>query len=425
MDKQVFISYAHEDAQIANSICEFLEQRDVSCWIAPRDISPGASYAEEIIKAIERTQALVLVLSEHANNSPHVGLEVERAVSKARTVFPVRIREVQPSKRLEYFVSGSQWIDAWASPIEHKMDQLAGAIHALSGKRASGRPATTGQPPAANRSPQQPAAPVTPAAPAARSAHMSLLQAGAVAGTLLLGIVVLFIFFAPPAKKTPERSVASGLNTATPSPASPAVDGGTALSVAIARSLDRNDPAPLPDPAQTLARDTLTGTNARPGAVEPVPQPPFYSGPPPAPQNAALPYGTAAPMPVVSPNTPPPAPGTTSVAATTADTGPGPVTEATTTRTAAIAPVPVAPKPAPKRKTPPAPKKPAITNVTQAKLAYRRGDLTKQAYRDIVERIESTYESKVRKLKEQYRQGKFDKAEYKRRVRELKLRYYG
>jgi hypothetical protein len=38
----VFVSYASQDAAIANSIVEHLESQGLKCWIAPRDVKPGA-----------------------------------------------------------------------------------------------------------------------------------------------------------------------------------------------------------------------------------------------------------------------------------------------------------------------------------------------------------------------------------------------
>jgi TIR domain len=37
----VFISYASQDAAVANSTVENLEQHGLRCWMAPRDVKPG------------------------------------------------------------------------------------------------------------------------------------------------------------------------------------------------------------------------------------------------------------------------------------------------------------------------------------------------------------------------------------------------
>jgi TIR domain len=134
MVKDVFISHSSKDRKTALKICGMLEQRGLDCWIAPRDVTPGKPFEEEIIDAIESTLATVLVLSEHANGSPHVRNEVSCAVGCGKTLIPVRICDVQPSKALKLNVTSPHWVEAWVPPIEQKMDQLASAIRALKGE---------------------------------------------------------------------------------------------------------------------------------------------------------------------------------------------------------------------------------------------------------------------------------------------------
>jgi TIR domain-containing protein len=51
--RDVFASYASQDAAVANSLVEHLEQQAIRCWMAPRDVKPGAQYADAIIRAIK------------------------------------------------------------------------------------------------------------------------------------------------------------------------------------------------------------------------------------------------------------------------------------------------------------------------------------------------------------------------------------
>src|SRR5262245_42037426 len=44
----VFISHATVDREWANAISKRLEADEISCWIAPRNIPPGADYAQSI-----------------------------------------------------------------------------------------------------------------------------------------------------------------------------------------------------------------------------------------------------------------------------------------------------------------------------------------------------------------------------------------
>jgi hypothetical protein len=121
----VFISYAKADARKADKIAACLEERGVQCWIAPRDVKPGAAYGDEIISGIETSSAFILVLSGASNQSDFVAREVERAISKKKPVIPVRIENVEPSRALQLFISGTQWVDAFSGKFATHMDRLA------------------------------------------------------------------------------------------------------------------------------------------------------------------------------------------------------------------------------------------------------------------------------------------------------------
>ena len=48
----VFISYSSKDQDVTEQIRQALETNGISCWIAPRNIPLGSSYAREIPAAI-------------------------------------------------------------------------------------------------------------------------------------------------------------------------------------------------------------------------------------------------------------------------------------------------------------------------------------------------------------------------------------
>jgi hypothetical protein len=139
-----FISHASADSERAQEICASLEARGLKCWIAPRDVRPGHDYGEEILYGIERSRCLVLVLSEAANQSIYVPREVERAVSYGRPIFPVRIEEIVPSRSLEFFVAGSQWVDAWGERLVTELGRLAETLAAPQAAGSSGTGGTGG-----------------------------------------------------------------------------------------------------------------------------------------------------------------------------------------------------------------------------------------------------------------------------------------
>ena len=129
----VFMSYASQDAAVASSIVEFLEQHGRKCWIAPRDVKAGAVYADAIVRGINDANALVLVLSASAVASAHVGREVERGASKRKPIIAFRLDGAPLNHALEYFLSESQWIDVPALGLPGavaKLEQAVGHVSA-------------------------------------------------------------------------------------------------------------------------------------------------------------------------------------------------------------------------------------------------------------------------------------------------------
>ena len=124
----VIISYASQDAGIANTLVENLEKHGIGCWIAPRDVTPGLQYADEIAAVINDATVLVLVLSEHTVASPHVGREVERAASKRRGIIVLRTDAALLTRSFEYFLSESQWIDVAALGVPAALTKLMQAV---------------------------------------------------------------------------------------------------------------------------------------------------------------------------------------------------------------------------------------------------------------------------------------------------------
>ena len=143
MAHDVFISYSSKDKPTADAVCATLERTGLRCWIAPRDVLPGSDWGAAIIDAINESKAMVLVYSSHANESPQIRREIERAVHKQIAVVPFRIEDVPMSKSLEYFISTPHWLDALTPPLERHIEYLAETL-----RRLVHLPAAPGVPPA-------------------------------------------------------------------------------------------------------------------------------------------------------------------------------------------------------------------------------------------------------------------------------------
>src|SRR5262245_41344967 len=127
----VFISYPHQDKAMADATCAKLEAEGIRCWVAPRDIAPGADGAASIVDAIDSCRVMVLIFSGHTNRSRQVSREVQQAFDREKPVVPLRIENVTPEKSLRYYMGAVHWLDALTPPVEQHLHRLASAVQAL------------------------------------------------------------------------------------------------------------------------------------------------------------------------------------------------------------------------------------------------------------------------------------------------------
>ncbi|HTV80372.1 MAG TPA: TIR domain-containing protein [Steroidobacteraceae bacterium] len=153
MTREIFISYSQPDRDCAFELTQHLEGAGLRVWIAPRDVSPGADWATEIINALNAARAVVLVFSAQTNDSPQVRREVERAVHKRLLIVPFRIEDTLPFASLEYFLSAAHWLDAFPPPRQphyarlctHLQEFLNGPAPEAALPRAARQPAAAGE----------------------------------------------------------------------------------------------------------------------------------------------------------------------------------------------------------------------------------------------------------------------------------------
>jgi tetratricopeptide (TPR) repeat protein len=113
MGKSVFISYSTKDkliggALIADEIRKWLEARDVSCWIAPRDIIPGEKYGHAIVRGIEECEVFLLIFSSNSRDSQYTLAEVEEAFAKKKKIITYVIDNTEANEDWRLFLNLSQ-----------------------------------------------------------------------------------------------------------------------------------------------------------------------------------------------------------------------------------------------------------------------------------------------------------------------------
>ncbi|KAA3661901.1 MAG: toll/interleukin-1 receptor domain-containing protein, partial [Calditrichaeota bacterium] len=127
--KHVFISHSQHDKEMVNAICNTFEAQGVSCWVAPRDVTPGERYPLEIIKGIENSSVFLLLLSKYSNESRHVLSEVEITFSNKIPIVTVLLEETEPAKVLRYYLQVYQMVHLQRNPSKNELLELVELVN--------------------------------------------------------------------------------------------------------------------------------------------------------------------------------------------------------------------------------------------------------------------------------------------------------
>jgi len=288
MAHKVFICHSSQNKPIADAACAALEAQRIPCWIAPRDILGGEEWGEAIINALSDCQVVLLIFSLHANNSPQVRREIERAVHKQKIIIPFRIEDVLPSRAMEYALSNTHWLDAMTPPMEGRLAELCNTIsHLLQRQQGAETPVAAGGPAIRENVPIR-----TAAEPAAGGKSSKGLILGVAAAVVVVvagatGAVLHFNHAAAPIEPpAPDKSVTAPVATPQPSQAKPAqAPIHSAVISPQPRVAVPNQRSPQPaGPAVangTFALQPANGAGVALPAPVPVAPAPVASGPPP------------------------------------------------------------------------------------------------------------------------------------------------
>lgn len=107
-----FISYSHHDEEFARRLHSRMREENLRVWYAPEELKGGRKLHEEIFRAIQVHDKLLLVLSEHSMKSEWVMTEIRRArkverEENRRKLFPIRLVNFETIKNWECFDADS------------------------------------------------------------------------------------------------------------------------------------------------------------------------------------------------------------------------------------------------------------------------------------------------------------------------------
>ena len=142
MKYDVFISYSSDDQKVVEGLCAYLEQNKIRCFVAYRDIPRGVVWARAIVDALDESRMMVVVFSEHFNNSVQVDREIELASEDKKPILTFRISNDVFKGAKRFYLKNLNWIDAFPNP-EAVFGQVLDNVEALLGIKHSAPQATT------------------------------------------------------------------------------------------------------------------------------------------------------------------------------------------------------------------------------------------------------------------------------------------
>ena len=130
----LFVSYAKKNITIAQYVVEKLEEKGLHCFIAPRDITTGSDYAVEIVSAISNSTATLLIFSQDSDKSGYVLREINSAVSRNKTIIPMKIENFVPSEAMGFYLGVTQWLDAYPEILEVHVNDIISIVNRINNK---------------------------------------------------------------------------------------------------------------------------------------------------------------------------------------------------------------------------------------------------------------------------------------------------
>ena len=94
-----FISHSHKDEDFAQRLHSRMRQEDLRVWYAPEDMKGGRKIYDQIDRAIQINDRLLLILSENSMKSDWVMTEIRRArkvemEEDRKKLFPIRLVDI-------------------------------------------------------------------------------------------------------------------------------------------------------------------------------------------------------------------------------------------------------------------------------------------------------------------------------------------
>jgi F0F1-type ATP synthase assembly protein I len=128
---KAFISYSYKDKATVERLRRALEQRNVDVWLPDAEIAPGEIWAAELERAINDSDAMIVVLSPASSKSKWVSTETSFAFARQREggkplIIPV---VAEQTDKAPFFLQHIHWVDLTTEQnFERNVDRIVEAM---------------------------------------------------------------------------------------------------------------------------------------------------------------------------------------------------------------------------------------------------------------------------------------------------------
>ena len=116
MAYKVFISHSSEDRDWAIALKKDCQTVGATAYIFEHDCQPGGSIAEKVLRHIQESDAVIVLLTKHGQASPYVQQEIGAASSLKKLVIP--LVEGGVSKPKLALLDGKEYIEFHPGNLE-------------------------------------------------------------------------------------------------------------------------------------------------------------------------------------------------------------------------------------------------------------------------------------------------------------------
>ena len=131
---KVFISHAYTDDPFVGKVAAGLKKVGLEVWDATREILPGDNWAAKVARALEESEAMVVLLTPDALRSNWVSWEIQYALGEQRyrnRLIPVLVGDPKelPKEDVPWILRRLQMVNMGAYDAEEEgISQIAQAL---------------------------------------------------------------------------------------------------------------------------------------------------------------------------------------------------------------------------------------------------------------------------------------------------------